>query len=300
MTKKFSFVIAVAPERDAEVLQSLKQLDYDKRNYEVIVKKGKNPSVNRNEGVKDAKGEIICFLDDDARIEKDLLKKAETFFKQHPQVDVVGGPQLTPHDDGTFAQLSGIALSSFLGSYHLRFRYKLGKLMLKGAAPYLTSAICFIKKNSFITTGGFNTLLFPGEDPEFFSRAERLGLIVAYDPGIFIYHQRRSTLTLFMKQIYLYGKVAVRQEKVQSTGFSLLYTLPALFVLYLLFLPFLAYLHIVFLFPLFAYVVLLVISSFVLAVQHRNFLALFLLPFIIFVQHISYGVGVIVGLIHRF
>ena len=68
MKPKFSIVIALAPYRNAEVLSSLKKLDYDKRKYEVIIKKGYNPSENRNYGIKKAKGEIIAFIDQDNKL----------------------------------------------------------------------------------------------------------------------------------------------------------------------------------------------------------------------------------------
>ena len=109
MIKKFSVVIALAPERDAVVLKSLEKADYDKDKIEVIIKKGLNPSENRNKGVKEAKGEIIAFIDDDAIVDENIFKNAEEFFNNHPEIDLVGGPQLTPEDDGFFAKTYGQA-----------------------------------------------------------------------------------------------------------------------------------------------------------------------------------------------
>src|SRR3989344_66492 len=125
MKKKFSIVIAVAPYRDAEVLNSMKNLDYDKNKYEIIVKKGKNASENRNNGVKKAKGEIIAFIDDDAAVDKNWLKNAEELFKKH-DADILGGPQLTPKDDKFFAKMFGGAIESFWCSYKMSNRYKKG------------------------------------------------------------------------------------------------------------------------------------------------------------------------------
>ena len=92
---KFSIIIPLAPERDCEVKASLENLDFDKKEYEVIIKVGKNPSLNRNNGAKESKGEILCFLDDDAFIENDILKKAENFFKKSNCLDIPFIPKIS-------------------------------------------------------------------------------------------------------------------------------------------------------------------------------------------------------------
>src|SRR3989338_6285371 len=149
--KKFSIVIALAPYRSAEVLRSLKNINYDKGKYEIIIEKGYNPSENRNKGVKKAKGEIIYFLDDDAIVDKNILKNAEGFFSKY-KVDIVGGPQLTPKDDNFFAKLFGTAIESFWGSYKMANRYKKGNL----------NSNAFVKKDVFNKIKGFDTRLWPG------------------------------------------------------------------------------------------------------------------------------------------
>ena len=54
---RFSIVIAVAPERGAEIIESIKKLDYPKNQFHVVVVEGKNPSENRNKGFEREKGE---------------------------------------------------------------------------------------------------------------------------------------------------------------------------------------------------------------------------------------------------
>src|SRR3989344_6244138 len=191
--KKFSIVIAVAPYRNAEVLNSLKNINYDKSKYEVIIKKGTNPSENRNYGVKKARGEIIYLLDDDAIVDKNILKNAEEFFNKY-DADIVGGPQLTPKDDKFFAKLFGSAIETFWGSYKMANRYRKGKLNLDADELSLTSANCFVKKNVFKKIKGFDSRLWPGEDPEFFSRVKDNGFKIAYSPNLIIYHRRRNNL----------------------------------------------------------------------------------------------------------
>lgn len=106
MQIKYSFVIACAPERKCEVLASLSNINYSKEKFEVIVKHGLNPSKNRNDGVVEAKGEIIGLIDDDAIVDENILKQIDEFFNKYPQISIVGGPQLTPKDDSFFGSVT--------------------------------------------------------------------------------------------------------------------------------------------------------------------------------------------------
>ena len=120
---KFSLIIPLAPDRDAPILESIKQLDYPKNEFHVVVVKGLNPSENRNRGVEKARGEILVFLDDDATIQKDYLKKADEFLKKYQWIDIVGGPQLSPFEEKGFAKISGYALTSNFGAFGRVHRY---------------------------------------------------------------------------------------------------------------------------------------------------------------------------------
>ena len=105
--KKFSLVIPVAAWRKAEILESIKKLDYDKNKIEILVEKDTKklgPSTMRNDGMKKAKGDFVVILDDDAILPFDYLIQIESFFSQH-KVDVVGGPQLTPKKDSWFGKV---------------------------------------------------------------------------------------------------------------------------------------------------------------------------------------------------
>jgi len=297
MKKKFSIVIAVAPYRNAEVLKSLKNLNYDKDKYEVILKKGSNPSKNRNYGIKKARGEIIAFIDDDAMVHKDLLKNAEEFFKKY-DIDIVGGPQLTPKNDKFFAKLFGSAIETFWCSYKMANRYKTGKLNLDADELSLTSANLFVKKSVFKKIKGFNVRLWPGEDPEFFSRAKKAGFNIAYSPDLVVYHRRRSDLFGFLKQHYNYGKVRLKKEWINKEKVNFVFIIPAIFALYIIALPFLLLISKDFFFPIKLHIITDIIVSLYVAVR-KNLLYFPFLPIVFFLVHFSYGLGMLVSLLER-
>ncbi len=295
--KKFSIVIAVAPNRDAEVIKSLKNSDYDKKKYEIIIEKGSNASENRNKGIKKAKGEIIAFIDDDAIVHKDLLKNAEDFFNKH-KVDIIGGPQLTPKDDSFSAKLFGSAIETFWCSYKMAKRYKKGRLNLDADELSLTSANVFAKKEIFNKLKGFNTKLWPGEDPEFFSRAKDSGFKLAYSPNLVVYHRRRNSLSSLLKQHYNYGNVRLKKEWINKKNVNFVMIIPSIFALYIIFLPFLLLFSKDFFFPIKLHLIIDILVGIFVSLR-RSILFLPFLPFIFFLVHFSYGLGMLVSLFER-
>ena len=57
-------------------------------------------------------------------------KKQREFFKKHPEIDVVGGPHLTPKESSYFEKVSGYVLGSIFGAAGSSSRYATGKTTL--------------------------------------------------------------------------------------------------------------------------------------------------------------------------
>lgn len=308
---KFSLVIPVAPERNAEIIESLKEIDYPKSEFHVVVVRGKNPSENRNKGVEKSRGEIIGFLDDDAIADREMLKKVERFFEIYPEIDIVGGPQLTPSEDKGFAKISGYALSSVFGAWKIANRYSGKNIKLNADETMLTSANLFCKRKVFDRIK-FNPKLYPGEDPDFISKAGKYGFKVAFSPDLVIYHKRRQTLSELARQIYNYGVVRPKKESFAETLKMPFFLVPSLFLFYLAFLAtYLIFnleitgsvvgasgvrsLDFFFSLPLFIYIGLSILFSFYNSVINRDLKAFSMLPLIYLAIHLSYGFGFIKG-----
>lgn len=296
---KFSIVITYLKEGSPEVLDSIRKMDYPKKDYEVLCLPGPgSPSIYRNKGADKGKSKIIAFIDDDAMVHKDLLKNAEQFFKEHPEVDIVGGPQLTPLDEKGFALISGYALSSKFGGWNTSSRYEKKKLNLDADDTFLTTAVMFCKKNIFKKVR-FDENLFPGEDSKFVKEAKEAGLKVAYSPDLIVYHRRRPTLKKFVKQIFNYGKVAHSRETIFGLIKKPFFLVPSLFLIYLLWIAEMKiFFHndsLLMFAPLFLYFFLDLIFSFSESLRNKNLFAMFPLLFIFPILHLSYGWGIIYG-----
>ncbi len=316
---KFSLIIPVAPERRAEIIDSIRDLDYPESKFEVLVTRGTNPSESRNQGAKLAQGEILVFLDDDAAIPGDYLRQAEAFFKKYPKVDIVGGPQLTSRQDKGFSKISWYALSSGFGTWKVSTRYAVKKTMFNVDETAVSSANLLCRRR-VLEKVCFDTGMFPGEDPKFIADAVKAGFHIAYSPTILLYHQRRPTLATFMQQIFSYGKARPRKESWRETMKMPFFFMPSLFLLYLIgacvlvavkpqiigdslaithgFRGIPALGKIIF-FPLAIYAAAAVIFSIYDASRHKDFKAVFFLPFIYSVIHLSYGLGMIWGYIKK-
>jgi len=295
---KFSIIIAVSPERKPEVIESLRNQDYPKEKYEIIIKKGPNTSKNRNSGIREAKGEIIGFVDDDAMVEKDWLRKADEFFGKYPEIDIVGGPQLTPPDDSTFGYVSGIALASIIGGACIRNRYKKGILNLNSDERELTTANVFCKKEVF-NKAFFNPDFWPGEDTLFFNELVKKGVKLAYYPELYIYHRRRRNPGELFKQIFRYGYARPAIDSIKKTKRTFfLFVIPSAFFLYLVFSPLLTMWNILYLLPLTFYITIIFAISFTILMKEKSHTKkLLLLPFVFLIIHISYGLGFICGVL---
>lgn len=298
---KFSLVIPVAPERDAPIVGSLKEVNYSKSKVEIIVIKGKNPSENRNKGFKKSSGEIIGFLDDDATADENILKNVEEFFEKYPEIDIVGGPQLTPIDEGGFAKISGYALSSKFGAWKIANRYSGKEEILDVDETALTSANLFCRKK-VLKKIKFDTKLFPGEDPKFIDDARKNEFKVAYSPKIIVYHKRRQNVKGLIKQIFNYGKTRPMKENFLETLKKPFFLVPSLFVGYLIFLN----IKIIFskltffsLLPLVMYFILNLLFSIYESIKNKDFKSIFILPFVFLFIHLSYGIGIIWGYLKK-
>lgn len=296
---RFSLVIPLAPWRNAEILSSIKALNYPASRYEIIVQKGLNVPDNRNEGVRKAKGEIIVFLDDDAFIDDDFLANVDEFFKKNPQIDVLGGPQLTPDSDTFFPRVSGYALADPLsGPGVVNKRYQKARLTLNASSSYITGANLICRRTVFKELS-FKREIYPSDDVNFVDEAKKKGHRVAYSPDIVIYHKRRDTLKGLIKQIYDYGRARTRHKPLSQVLAAPLFFVPMLFVIYLALLPTLFLVHSLFIVPLAFYVILVLVFSLYESIRNKEALAFFALPFFFLVIHVSYGAGFFIGFLER-
>jgi cellulose synthase/poly-beta-1,6-N-acetylglucosamine synthase-like glycosyltransferase len=191
------------------------------------------PAEKRNLGIKEAKGDICAFLDDDAFPADDWLHNAILHFSD-PDVGAAGGPAITPPGDPMMAKLSGLVFSNPLVSGGYRYRYAPERVRTVEDYP---SCNLLVRTNILRELNGFRTDFWPGEDTylcmDIVKQCEKK---IIYDPRILVCHHRRKLFLPHLRQVARYAlHRGFFARKFPATSRKISYALPSLFVLGLFF-----------------------------------------------------------------
>lgn len=187
------------------------------------------PAEKRNIGIREARGSIVVFLDDDAYPAPDWLERALAYFTI-PGVVGVGGPGVTPPDDPLMAQLSGLVYACRLVSGGARHRYLPDRVREVDDFP---SCNLFVTTEALRQAGGFRVDYWPGEDTLLcLDLTHTHGGRLLYEPRALVYHHRRR---LFLPHLRQVGRYALHRglfaNRFPQNSRRLAYWMPSLFVL---------------------------------------------------------------------
>jgi len=253
---------------------------------------GTTASEARNQGVTAARADVLYFIDDDVIVPPSALAEVVRAFAEHPDVDIIGGPNLTPPDDPEFAQLTGEILASPLGTGVTRVRYA------KAQAQHATERhliLCNMAVRRTVFDAGLRfPVFFGGEENVLMGHADRLGFRLRYEPTVWVHHRRRGRLREFVSQIYRYGHGRGLALRHAPRTFHPAYLVPVGFTGYLLTLPVLALAGPLAAVPLAAYGAAVGAESLRIAIRRRAPHWLPALPPLFLVTHITYAAGLVV------
>ena len=167
----------------------------DDLNIRYIRQKRSGPGAARNQGVKNARAEIICFIDDDCIPEKHWVEKFYMIFKDNA-FQIIGGL--------TAVRISN--LKAVLGQFMAEgaIRAKIGK---EKRIVFLPTSNVGLRKDVFQKFLFNSNIPYPGgEDLEFFWRLFKYGYNLEYNPDIKVLHLRNESFKEFLLQPYIYGR----------------------------------------------------------------------------------------------
>jgi len=132
---KYSFIIPVKEINDYIRESIPKILEISREDYEIIIYPDNEsseswpktrqiasgpggPAMKRGLAMRDALGDFLIFIDDDAFPENDILEKLDGDFSDE-KIAAVGGPAITPRNNSFLQKVSGGVYLSNLGGNFL-------------------------------------------------------------------------------------------------------------------------------------------------------------------------------------
>lgn len=317
---KFSVIIPVRTINDyvRENIEYIKKLDYpdfevliitdspeeypfDDHRFILLSSGSVGPGEKRNIGAREAQGEILAFLDDDACPRSDWLSKAFEIFDS-ADIYALGAPAITFENAPLLEKLSGRVYESYLTCGNTVYRY-LPKSR-REVKDYPTVNL-FVKKRIFDEVGGFPIEFWPGEDTKLcLDLVEKTGKPFIYDPAPIVYHHRRNIFLPHLKQVSRYGRHRGQFARIfPETSRLPFYFVPSIFILGLIAGPLISVL-IPFLWNIYfailgVYLLLVLVESARIALLEKSIFVFLYSVVSIFLTHLVYGVNFIWGYLKR-
>ncbi len=229
-------VTVIVPTRpgqtEIKAVDAARKLDYPADRLEIIVARGKQPSVQRNRAIREARGEFIYFLDDDSEAAPDSLRRALAHCRDS-SVQMVGGPNLCPDTAPFLERVFAVVLGSWIAFGPSRARYERVGVARPSGEKELILCNLLARREPVLALGGFNEALYPNEENALMDELQKRGGKLVYDPDVVVHRRPRPSLGAFFKMLRTYGRGRAEQFRLHPTPGSALNFVPPLFVLYL-------------------------------------------------------------------
>jgi GT2 family glycosyltransferase len=156
----------------------------------------------RNVGIEAATGEIVAFVDDDARPDPHWLTYLAVTFLRTSHVGV-GGPNIAPDGDGFVGQCVANAPG---GPVHV--------LLSDQEAEHIPGCNMAFRKAGLQAIGGFDPQFrTAGDDVDICWRLRQAGSTLGFSPAATVWHHRRNSVRAYWRQQQGYAMAEVLLER---------------------------------------------------------------------------------------
>jgi GT2 family glycosyltransferase len=156
----------------------------------------------RNLGLEAASGEIVAYIDADARPDPHWLSHLAASLMNSSHVGI-GGPNIPPPGDGFVPECVANAPG---GPIHV--------LLSDRLAEHIPGCNMAFWKKSLEAIGGFDPRFrIAGDDVDICWRLQEQGWTVGFSPGAVVWHHRRGSVRGYLKQQFEYGKAEALLER---------------------------------------------------------------------------------------
>ena len=162
------------------------------------------PAAARNQLLQLVTSEFVFFMDDDVYLPNNIFLNFWHLKNQYPNIDVWGGPNLTPPSNSQKQKDCGWLVSQALivGPIAQRYVFSSKDLSLGGQFNLM---LCNLFVRNKVLKKGFEFFFKTAEENELIYRLQRQKCQMLASSQLFVWHERRKTYTEFIKQIFYYG-----------------------------------------------------------------------------------------------
>lgn len=292
--KKIEVILVNSASTDntKEIMKKFQKDNKDYKNILVLENPKKTLPYGNNVALKNLTGDLVIRVDAHSTFPKNFL--SENVKEIESGEDIVGGKCLSfSSSENPWEKTLALVDKSLFGSGIAKFRSSTKREYVS------TLAYAMYKKEVYDKVGFYNEKLARTEDNEMHYRMRKAGYKFLLSPNIVSYHHARPDLKGMIKQKYGNGKWIGITVKYCPKCFSLYHYIPLLFVLSLLG----SSIFVIFGFPYFLillgvlYGLFNLINLIMIIIGNGFSIYYLLIPFIIFILHICYGFGTVVGLL---
>lgn len=288
------FIDGMSKDNSWKILEDFKNSNHDF--YDVVLLK--NPKVilsaGMNVGIKAARGECILKVDCHSHITDNFIENNVKIIEEGE--DVCGGPRPNIIENAdNFSKTLLLVEENMFGSGIADYRKKTTK-------KYVSSVFQgMYKKSIFDKIGLLDEKVGRVEDNELHYRIRKNGYKIRYSNDILSYQYTRPTLKRMLKQKYSNGYWIGKVSHVYPKAFSIFHFVPLAFVLAIIFSLCMIPITSIFIILLSSVYFLFTILITIMTIINNKFnVTILLMPIILFLIHVYYGVGTLVGLIKGF
>ena len=288
------FIDGMSKDSSWKILEDFKNSNHDF--YDVVLLK--NPKVilsaGMNVGIKAARGECILKVDCHSHITDNFIENNVKIIEEGE--DVCGGPRPNIIENAdNFSKTLLLVEENMFGSGIADYRKKTTK-------KYVSSVFQgMYKKSIFDKIGLLDEKVGRVEDNELHYRIRKNGYKIRYSNDILSYQYTRPTLKRMLKQKYSNGYWIGKVSHIYPKAFSIFHFVPLAFVLAIIFSLCMIPITSIFIILLSSVYFLFTILITIMTIINNKFnITILLMPIILFLIHVYYGVGTLVGLIKGF
>ena len=288
------FIDGMSKDSSWKILEDFKNSNHDF--YDVVLLK--NPKVilsaGMNVGIKAARGECILKVDCHSHITDNFIENNVKIIEEGE--DVCGGPRPNIIENAdNFSKTLLLVEENMFGSGIADYRKKTTK-------KYVSSVFQgMYKKSIFDQIGLLDEKVGRVEDNELHYRIRKNGYNIRYSNDILSYQYTRPTLKRMLKQKYSNGYWIGKVSHVYPKAFSIFHFVPLAFVLAIIFSLCMIPITSIFIVLLSSiYFLFTILITIMIIINNKFNITILLMPIILFLIHVYYGVGTLVGLIKGF